>query len=46
MPDGKNDKSAQAKLLKKLGADRVIDYRQEDVKEVLKREYPQVTLNL
>ncbi|KAK9812689.1 hypothetical protein WJX72_002127 [[Myrmecia] bisecta] len=34
--------SSQAKvdLLKRLGADRVINYKQEVLKEVLKREYP------
>lgn len=30
----------KAALLKSLGADRVIDYRKENVKEVLKKEYP------
>lgn len=29
----------KAEMLKKLGADRVINYREEDVKEVLKNEY-------
>jgi hypothetical protein len=29
-------------MLKKLGADRVINYREEDVKEVLKNEYKKV----
>lgn len=33
----------KAKLLKTLGADRVINYRQEDVKTVLKQEYPKVS---
>lgn len=32
----------KAELLKKLGADRVINYRTENVKEVLKKEYPKV----
>lgn len=36
---GSQDK---AELLKKLGADRVINYRTEDVKDVLRREYPKV----
>lgn len=36
---GSRDK---AELLKRLGADRVINYREEDVKEVLRREYKQV----
>ncbi|EAW37888.1 zinc-binding dehydrogenase [Lyngbya sp. PCC 8106] len=31
---------AKANLLKKLGCDRVINYRTEDVDEVLQREYP------
>ncbi|KAG2703584.1 hypothetical protein I3760_06G145500 [Carya illinoinensis] len=30
----------KAMLLKKLGADRVIDYRTEDIKTVLKKEFP------
>ncbi len=34
----------QMELLKRLGADRVIDYRREDVKAVLKREYSQVLI--
>ncbi|MEB3282237.1 MAG: zinc-binding dehydrogenase [Lyngbya sp.] len=32
---------AKANLLKKLGCDRVINYRKENVNEVLQREYPQ-----
>ncbi|XP_014510169.1 prostaglandin reductase-3 [Vigna radiata var. radiata] len=31
---------AKAKLLKELGVDRVIDYRNEDIKSVLKDEFP------
>jgi NADPH:quinone reductase-like Zn-dependent oxidoreductase len=31
---------AKAKLLKELGVDRVIDYRSEDIKTVLKNEFP------
>ena len=34
---GTNDK---ARLLRRLGADRVINYRKESLKEVLKKEYP------
>lgn len=30
----------KASLLKELGADRVIDYKKENISEVLKREYP------
>lgn len=30
----------KAELLKSLGADRIIDYRKEDIKDVLKKEYP------
>ncbi|KAL3679180.1 hypothetical protein R1sor_022136 [Riccia sorocarpa] len=30
----------KAKLLKSLGVDRVIDYKKEDIKSVLKKEYP------
>lgn len=33
---------AKAEMLRGLGAERVIDYRSEDVGAVLKREYPQV----
>ena len=33
--------AAKAALLKRLGAARVINYREERVKDVLKREYPQ-----
>jgi NADPH-dependent curcumin reductase CurA len=32
---------AKAKLLKELGADRVINYHEENVADVLKREFPQ-----
>ena len=32
---------AKANLLKKLGCDRVINYRTEDINEVLQREYPE-----
>ncbi|XP_023644750.1 prostaglandin reductase-3 isoform X2 [Capsella rubella] len=32
--------SDKAKLLKELGVDRVIDYRAEDIKTVLKKEFP------
>lgn len=32
--------AAKARLLRELGADRVIDYKAESLKEVLKREYP------
>jgi NADPH-dependent curcumin reductase CurA len=32
---------AKVELLKKLGCDRVINYRQEDIDRVLKQEYPQ-----
>lgn len=32
--------AAKASLLSKLGADRVIDYKKEDVSEVLKKEFP------
>ncbi|XP_010500511.1 PREDICTED: zinc-binding alcohol dehydrogenase domain-containing protein 2 [Camelina sativa] len=32
--------SEKAKLLKDLGVDRVIDYRAEDIKTVLKKEFP------
>ncbi|KAE9607270.1 putative 15-hydroxyprostaglandin dehydrogenase (NAD(+)) [Lupinus albus] len=31
---------AKAKLLKELGADRVIDYHNEDIKTVLRKEFP------
>lgn len=34
--------AAKADLLRKLGADRVINYREENVAEVLKREYKKV----
>ena len=33
--------AAKADLLRRLGAARVINYREERVKDVLKREYPQ-----
>lgn len=36
---GSDDKAV---LLKRLGADRVINYRSEDVGKVLRSEYPQV----
>jgi len=32
---------AKTELLKKLGCDRVINYREEDINQVLKQEYPQ-----
>ena len=32
----------KADFLESLGADRVINYREEDVKSVLKREFPKV----
>lgn len=32
---------AKTELLKKLGCDRVINYRQENINQVLKQEYPQ-----
>ena len=34
--------SDKAELLKRLGADRVINYRSEDVGAVLRKEYPKV----
>lgn len=37
---GSSDKAA---LLKRLGADRIINYREESVKEVLKKEYTKVS---
>lgn len=40
---GSDDK---ARLLKRLGADRVVNYRKESLKEVLKKEYPKVSLCL
>ena len=40
---GSDDK---ARLLKRLGADRIINYRKESIKEVLKREYPKVSISL
>ena len=33
----------KAELLRKLGVDRVINYRTEKVKDVLKEEYPKVS---
>lgn len=33
----------KAALLEFLGADRIINYRKESVKEVLKKEYPKVS---
>lgn len=33
---------AKAELLRRLGADRVINYRKESLKEVVRREYPKV----
>ena len=30
----------KAALLKRLGADRVIDYRKDDLKSILRKEYP------
>ena len=38
--------AAKAALLRRLGATRVINYREERVKDVLKREYPKVPLSL
>lgn len=35
---------AKADYLKRLGADRVINYKNEDLKAVLKKEYPKVIL--
>ena len=37
---GSEDK---ARLLRRLGADRIINYRKESLKEVLKKEYPKVS---
>lgn len=37
---GSDDKAA---LLRRLGADRVVNYRSESLKDVLKKEYPKVT---
>ena len=34
----------KAEYLKRLGADRVINYKNEDLKAVLKKEYPKVSL--
>ncbi len=36
---GSDDK---ARLLRRLGADRIINYRTESLKDVLKKEYPKV----
>ena len=36
---GSEDK---ARLLRRLGADRIVNYRQESLKEVLRKEYPKV----
>ena len=36
---GSDDKAA---LLRRLGADRVVNYRKENLKDVLRREYPKV----
>ena len=36
---GSEDKAA---LLRRLGADRVINYRKESLKDVLRKEYPKV----
>ena len=38
--------AAKAALLQRLGADRVIDYHVEDIKAVLKHEFPQVQLEI
>lgn len=38
---GSRDK---ADYLKRLGADRVINYKEEDMKAILKQEYPKVVL--
>lgn len=40
---GSDDK---ASLLRRLGADRIINYRKESLKEVLKKEYPKVSFCL
>lgn len=40
---GGNDK---AELLQRLGADRIINYREEKIADVLKREYPKVLANM
>ena len=37
---GSEDK---ARLLRRLGADRIVNYRQESLKEVLRKEYPKVS---
>ena len=38
---GSEDK---ARLLQRLGADRIVNYRQESLKEVLGKEYPKVNM--
>lgn len=37
---GMTSSEEKAKLLKELGTDRVINYNNEDLSEVLKKEYP------
>ena len=32
----------KAEMLKRLGADRVVNYRRESLKDVLRKEYPKV----
>jgi NADPH:quinone reductase-like Zn-dependent oxidoreductase len=38
---GSDDKAA---LLKRLGADRVVNYRRESLRDVLRKEYPKVAI--
>ncbi|MEL6461065.1 MAG: zinc-binding dehydrogenase [Cyanobacteria bacterium J06621_15] len=38
---GTSGSKEKTELLKKLGVDRVINYREEDVNQILKQEYPQ-----
>ena len=33
----------KARLLRRLGADRIVNYRQESLKEVLRKEHPKVS---
>ncbi len=40
---GSDDKAA---LLRRLGVDRVVNYRKENLKDVLRREYPKVRLKV